>query len=74
MPRRVSPKKLLDSKWTATTPRDQDKHFVVVGLEADPADPQRLLRIELEAVLTRRRWTIEWRELNDALTWTRGWR
>jgi hypothetical protein len=27
---RLSPKKLLLSKWTAVTPRDREKHFLVV--------------------------------------------
>ena len=71
---RVSPKKLLATKWTACTPLNREKHFAVVDVDRDPRDAQRVVRVTLEALLTRRRWTIEWRELNDAARWLAGWR
>ena len=32
---RVNPKKLLHSKWTAVTPKNKEKHFLVVDIEFD---------------------------------------
>ena len=35
--RRLNPKKLLLSKWTAVTPHDKEKHFIVTGvIEPEP--------------------------------------
>ena len=70
----LSPKKLLHSKWTALAPRDREKHFLVVAVEHDPLDAQRVTTITLEAVLTRRHLTLPWRELADDAQWQRGWR
>jgi tryptophan-rich hypothetical protein len=71
--RRLSPKKLLLSKWTATNPRNKEKHFLVTRvIGADPhATP--IKSIELEAVLTRRVYTLPWRALNDSSQWLQGW-
>ncbi|MDC7712755.1 TIGR02450 family Trp-rich protein [Vogesella sp. LYT5W] len=70
----LSPKKLLHSKWTALAPRDREKHFLVVAVEHDPLDAQRVTTITLEAVLSRRHYTLPWRALADAAHWQRGWR
>ncbi len=70
----LSPKKLLHSKWTALTPRDREKHFLVVAVEHDPLDAQRVTSITLEAVLTRRHYTLPWRALADVTEWQSGWR
>ena len=70
---RVSPKKLLLSKWTATTPRHKEKHFVVVRLVLpDPAEGP-VEQVELEAVHSRRSMVLRWRELTDRSQWLQGW-
>ena len=70
---RVSPKMLLLSKWTATTPRPQEKHFVVVRLVLpDPAEGP-VEQVELEAVHSRRSMVLRWRELTDRSQWLQGW-
>lgn len=71
---RLNPAKLLRSKWTAVTPENREKHFIVTALiEPEPADAEVEL-ITLEAVLTRRSFNLRWRELNDASRWRQGWR
>ena len=78
---RVSPNKLLQSKWTAVQPREREKHFVVIRLvgpgELPMAAPSpaaaRDLRVLLQAVYSKRTWTLPWRELTEPSRWRRGW-
>lgn len=72
--RRLSPKKLLLSKWTAANPRSKEKHFLVTRVIAEEAHAARIKSIELEAVITRRVYTLPWRALNDGSRWLQGWR
>jgi tryptophan-rich hypothetical protein len=69
----VNPKKLLHSKWSAVTPRNREKHFLVTELvEPDPPTAA-LEQVRIEAVLTKRVQVIAWRELGDATKWRQGW-
>jgi tryptophan-rich hypothetical protein len=71
---RLQAAKLLRSKWTAATPLNKEKHFIVTALiEADPPGTE-IDMITLEAVLTQRSFTLRWRELNDSTRWLQGWR
>lgn len=71
--RRLNPKKLLLSKWTAIAPQHKEKHFLVSKL-LFPENPDLPLElIELEAVFSRRTQTIAWRELTDTSRWRQGW-
>lgn len=71
---RINPKKLLLSKWTAASPRNKEKHFIVTQLiEPEPPDIKIEL-IELEAVYSRRSVILAWRELTDASQWLQGWK
>ncbi len=69
----VNRKKLPNSKWTAVSPVDREKHFLVVDWVRDddgaPTD-----RLVIEAVLTQRLREIHWRELEDSRSWRVGWR
>ena len=68
-----SPKKLLNSKWTAVNPRNREKHFLVTKL-VDPEPPgSPLLLIELEALISKQVRVMPWRELADETRWIRGW-
>jgi len=69
----LHPKKLLLSKWTAAQPVGRDKHFLIVELVLpdDPAQP--VESVELEAVMSRQRRCIPWRDLRDAARWHQGW-
>lgn len=71
--RRLSPKKLLLSKWTATNPQSKEKHFLVTRVIAEEPHAARIKSIELEAVFTGRVFTLPWRALNDSSQWLQGW-
>jgi len=73
MSTRVSPKKLLNSKWTAVQPRNKEKHFMVVGIVEPEPPGAPVVSIELEAVHSRRIRILPWRELADPLQWRQGW-
>jgi len=69
----LSPKKLLHTKWTAVTPRNQEKHFLVTKV-IEPTPPgSPVASVEIEAVHSKRARIIAWRELTDAHQWRRGW-
>lgn len=82
MPRtRLGPKKLLQSKWTAVRPQEREKHFVVIrllGPDDTPVDATASvataeLRVLLQAVYSKRTWTLPWRDLTDPARWRQGW-
>ncbi|WP_434677993.1 TIGR02450 family Trp-rich protein [Pseudomonas sp. R1-18] len=68
----INPRKLLLSKWTAATPRNREKHFLVTELIKD--EEGTVLEIELQAVLTRRSERLPWQVLRDAQAWRMGWK
>jgi tryptophan-rich hypothetical protein len=68
----INPRKLLLSKWTAATPRNREKHFLVTELIKD--EEGTVLEIELQAVLTRRIERLPWQVLRDAQAWRMGWK
>ena len=69
----MNPKKLLLSKWTAATPRNREKHFIVTRLVEPIAPEARVELVELEAVHSRRSVLLPWRELTDPARWLQGW-
>ncbi|MGX5218326.1 MULTISPECIES: TIGR02450 family Trp-rich protein [Pseudomonas] len=71
-PRRINPQKLLLSKWTAVTPRNREKHFIVTDLVRD--EQGQVLCIELQAVLTKRSELLAWQSLQHKEQWLMGWK
>jgi tryptophan-rich hypothetical protein len=71
---RISPKKLLLSKWTAINPVAKQKHFLVsrLILPEDPSQPLEL--VEIEAVFSKKTKQIPWKELQDTDLWIQGWK
>lgn len=69
---RFNPDKLLLSKWTAVSPQNKEKHFLVTELQRD--DEGVLLQIELQAVYNRRSQLVDWRVLRNEQQWVLGWR
>ena len=67
------PKKLANSKWTAVLPQQREKHFVVVAVEVDAEDAQLIKQVTLEAVLSKRHFTLHWSALADTSQWQPGW-
>ncbi len=69
----INPKKLLNSKWTAVTPRHKEKHFMVISLIAPELPATAISLVELEAVYTKRKQTLHWQTLTDEALWVQGW-
>jgi tryptophan-rich hypothetical protein len=69
----LSPKKLLHTKWTAVTPRNKEKHFLVTRVIEPEPPGSPVVSVEIEAVHSRRARVVAWRELKDAARWRRGW-
>lgn len=73
MKRIVNPKKLLNSKWTAATPTNKEKHFMVTNLVLPELATEQITLIELEAVYSKRKQIIAWQVLTDSNIWLQGW-
>jgi len=69
---KINPKKLHYSKWTAVTPVNKEKHFLVTGVEFD--EEGEVIACEIEAVISRRAISIQWQELTDDTCWLFGWK
>ena len=70
----LRPNKLLNSKWTAVTPADKEKHFLVVKVCAPATPDAPVTHVALEAVHTRRVQILPWRVLQDGTLWHQGWK
>lgn len=68
---RINPNKLLLSKWTAVQPLRRQKHFLVTSLVRD--EQEVVVACELEAIIDKQVYTIDWRALQDAAQWQMGW-
>ena len=69
----LNPAKLRLSKWSAVYPRDREKHFLVTRVINPESPVHQIETVEIEAVLTRRRYLIPWRELENDAQWRPGW-
>jgi tryptophan-rich hypothetical protein len=69
---RVNTKKLLNSKWTAVHPVRKEKHFLITEVEFN--EEGAIIHCLMEAVITRRSFPIEWRELRNNSEWITGWK
>ena len=67
----LSPKKLLDSKWTAVNPERKEKHFLITEVEFD--ENGKVIHCLIEAVMTKRSFSIQWRTLESSSKWVSGW-
>ena len=68
---RITPKKLLNSKWTAVTPVNKEKHFIITEMEFD--EEGAVLSCVIEAVMSKRQVAINWQDLKDRQLWLQGW-
>ena len=69
---RINPDKLPNSKWTAVQPSNRQRHFIVTNVIR--SDDGSVTACEIEAVLTRKVTTLDWRELKDSSRWVMGWK
>jgi len=69
----LNPKKLLLTKWTAVQPVAKQKHFLVSQvIQPDlPTDP--IESVEIEAVFSKAKQVISWRDLQNDEAWRQGW-
>ena len=67
-------KKLLNSKWTAVSPQNKEKHFVVTKVKTNDEDDQVIDWIILTAVMTGREQRLDPKVLKDELVWKQGWK
>ena len=69
---RINPEKLLLSKWTALKPVNRELHFIVTKLLRN--DDEKIIGCELEAVINKNSYEIDWQELKDSSNWVIGWK
>ncbi len=67
----INPKKLLYSKWTAVSPKNKEKHFIIIEVDYD--DLGLVVSCIMEAIISKRQSNIEWRNLKDKNYWKQGW-
>ena len=70
---RLSPKKLLLTKWTAVKPIAKQKHFLVSKVILPEQPSEKIEFIEIEAVYSKKTTLIAWRDLTNSELWLQGW-
>ncbi|WP_233402811.1 TIGR02450 family Trp-rich protein [Marinomonas transparens] len=68
----INPTKLLLSKWTSTSPKQREKHFIVIKLIRD--EQNTIVNCILEAAITKKQYTIRWQDLKSTENWQQGWK
>ncbi|WGV98351.1 TIGR02450 family Trp-rich protein [Vibrio sp. YMD68] len=69
---KISPKTLLNSKWTHLQVSNKEKHFMVTMVEFD--ENQSVIKCVIEAVMNNNEYEIDWRELKSNNEWRMGWK
>ena len=69
---KLSPKKLLLSKWTAVVPQAKQKHFLVSRIIQPELLEAPIELVEIEAVFSGATQVIAWRELQNEAVWRQG--
>ena len=69
---KINPRKLLNSKWTAVTPTNKEKHFIVSEIEFD--EEGLVVSCCIDAVMSKQPIPIDWHELKDERNWIHGWK
>ncbi|RHW77887.1 TIGR02450 family Trp-rich protein [Colwellia sp. RSH04] len=73
MTNKVSPKALLQSKWTKVEVNNKkEKHFIITKVEFN--EDQQVINCVIEAVMTKHEYAINWRDLKESNIWLMGWR
>ncbi|MDO9161782.1 MAG: TIGR02450 family Trp-rich protein [Methylococcaceae bacterium] len=69
----INPQKLLLSKWTAVSPKNKEKHFLVTQIIKDEEDLS-IVACILEAVINGHEYQLNWQELKITSVWLPGWK
>ena len=67
----INPNKLLLSKWTAVKSKQKERHFIVTKLIR--AENEEIIACELEAVINKNIYEMDWQILKDSSCWLIGW-
>jgi len=70
---RLSPKKLLLTKWTAVQPIAKQNHFLVSKVIVPELPSEKIEFVEIEAVYSKKTTVIAWRDLTNNQVWLQGW-
>lgn len=62
----------MNSKWTAVTPINKEKHFIITEVEYD--DEGVVISCVIEAIMSKRVTNINWPDLKDTHNWIQGWK
>ncbi|ROV59984.1 TIGR02450 family Trp-rich protein [Vibrio ponticus] len=68
----ISPKKLLNSKWTANLAQNREKHFIITKVEFD--EDGVVIACFIEAIMSKKQYSIDWRDLKNSQQWRQGWK
>lgn len=68
---KVSPKSLLNSKWTKQVIANKEKHFVITEVEFD--EDKNVIKCVIQAVINKNEYAINWRDLKNSQSWRIGW-
>jgi tryptophan-rich hypothetical protein len=71
---KLSPKKLLLTKWTAVKPIAKQKHFLVSKVILPESPNEAIEFVEIEAVYSKKTTLIAWRDLTNSELWLQGWK
>ena len=63
---KVSPKSLLNSKWTKQVIANKEKHFVITEVEFD--EDKNVIKCVIQAVINKNEYEINWRDLKDRVS------
>ncbi|WP_366856723.1 TIGR02450 family Trp-rich protein [Methylophaga sp.] len=69
---RINPAKLHNSKWTAVNPINREKHFLISDIEYD--EDGSVISCKLEAIISKKLYSIDWTELKNQEKWIQGWK
>ena len=72
MANQINPKKLLHSKWTKVQPNGKEKHFIVSKVSFD--ENNKVTECQLEAVINKHIYDIDWQQLKNDEKWLIGWK
>ncbi|WP_181161513.1 TIGR02450 family Trp-rich protein [Maribrevibacterium harenarium] len=72
MANQINPNKLYLSKWTSTSPQQKEKHFLVTKLLRN--EQEQVESVVIEALMTKKEYTIPWQHLKVSDHWLPGWK
>jgi tryptophan-rich hypothetical protein len=67
----LSPKKLLNSKWTAVNPMNKEKHCLVTKVELEKNG--QVNHCQLQSIHSKRLFLVNWQDLKNPDKWQQGW-